>query len=235
MNMNCIHYLDLLGTFVFALTGAFRAVKYELDLLGVLALSATVGLGGGICRDVLLGMTAPAALRSMDYFAVTSAAGLAVFFFASRIARRWRLVLYLDSLGLAVFAAVGAEKGCSAGLGAVGVMVVATMTAVGGGVIRDVLTGELPYIFRRDIYATATLAGGLVYWMLAQWGFGFGSCFGAAFVTVGFIRIIALRYHLNLPRVKRLPKSPSELATEAEGGWRGFRRKKRTAGEEGQE
>ena len=207
-----IYWMDLVGTFVFGLTGAFRAIKYELDILGVLVLSTAVGVGGGMTRDVLLGFTPPVAISGPNYLLTTCLAGLCVFFFARKIAPSWRLILYADGVGLAVFTAVGAEKAFVAGLGPVGIMVIATIASCGGGVIRDTLTREIPTVFTDDIYATAALAGGLAYWLAAKAGLDGRTPFYIALGVVSALRFIALRLGLNLPRSRRLPRSPSEIA-----------------------
>jgi len=209
-----IFWMDILGTFVFGLTGAFRAIKYELDILGVLVLATAVGVGGGMTRDVLLGMTPPVALDGPVYLITTCLAGLSVFFFAHKIAPSWRLVLYADGVGLALFAAVGAQKAYTAGLGPIGIMVIAAIASCGGGIIRDLMTHEIPTVFTDDIYATAALSGGLVYWLAASVGLTGRAPFFAALGFVIILRFVALRMKLYLPRSRRLPLSPSQIASE---------------------
>jgi len=205
--------MDLIGTFVFGITGAFRAIKYELDILGVIALSTAVGVGGGMTRDVLLDMTPPVALCSPAYLMTTCLAGLCVFFYARKIVPSWRYLMYADGVGLALFAAVGAEKAYHAGLGPIGVMVIAAIASVGGGVIRDIATGEIPIVFTDDIYATAALSGGLVYWIAASLELPGRIPFFASLCFVIVVRFIALRWKLGLPRSKKLPMSPSQTAS----------------------
>ncbi len=209
-----IFWMDILGTFVFGLTGAFRAIKYELDIFGVFVLSTAVGVGGGMTRDVLLGLTPPSALRSPWYLLTTLLAGLAVFFFARKLATSWRRILWADSVGLALFAAVGAEKAYTSGVGIWGVMVIAVIASVGGGVIRDIMTGEIPIIFTSDVYATAALAGGFFYWLAAEFGAGGRIPFWTGFGVVVVIRFFAMRHKIDLPKSKRLPRSPSQIAAE---------------------
>ncbi len=207
-----IYWTDILGTFVFGLTGGFRAIKYELDILGVMVLATAVGVGGGMTRDILLDMTPPVALASPAYLITTCLAGLCVFLFARLIAPTWRLLLYADAVGLGLFVAVGAEKAFLTGLGPVGIMVIATIASCGGGVIRDVLTHEMPIVFKDDIYATAALAGGFVYWIAMKAGWGGRLPFFAAMTAVIILRYVALRWKLGLPRSKKLPESPSHIA-----------------------
>jgi len=207
-----IFVMDILGTFVFAITGAFRAIKYEMDLLGVFALATAVGVGGGMTRDVLLGIAPPAALGSSVYLPTACAAGACVFLFAHRIAPAWRKILYADAVGLGLFTAIGAAKAHMAGLGPIGVMFIATIVSVGGSYIRDVSTGELPLIFTRDIYASAAAAGGFVYWALETALPGGQIAFWAAFGVTVIIRMAALLHPVNLPISRRLPASPSQIA-----------------------
>ena len=212
--------LDLFGTLVFAVTGAFRAVKYELDILGVLVLSVFTGVGGGILRDVILGTYPPAVFTNEIYFIVCLAGGLLVFFTAPRIARWCNLVKVFDAIGLGVFAALGALKGFEHGLGPIGVVMIGTMTAVGGGVIRDILVSEIPAVLATDFYATAAALGALALWGAKSLGFGDEVCllFAAALTIV--LRLLAMRFQVNLPRVQNLPAAPSEIARRFSVPWR---------------
>jgi uncharacterized membrane protein YeiH len=207
-----LYIMDLLGTFVFAITGGFRAIKYEMDIFGVFSLATAVGVGGGMIRDVLLGSVPSAALRSSVYLLTTCAAGGCVFLFAPRIAPTWRKILYADAVGLGLFAAIGAAKAYLAGLGPVGIMFIATIASVGGSFIRDVCTGELPLISTKDIYASAAMFGGLIYWAVETVCPGRHISFGAAFAVTVIVRMAALRWNINLPRSQRLPASPSQIA-----------------------
>lgn len=212
-----IYLLDLVGTFVFALTGGFRAIKHECNILGILVLSTVVGVGGGMTRDMLLGITPPMALRNIDYLAVTITAGLCVFFYARRIALSWQWVMYFDAVGLAVFSAVGAEKAFNAGLGPVSIMCIAAVASAGGGVIRDVLTRELPCVFTGDLYATAACAGGGIFWLAMKLGLSDKIGFIVAFSSVITIRFIGMKWNIKLPRAKKLATSPSTLIRHYRG------------------
>jgi uncharacterized membrane protein YeiH len=207
-----LYIMDLFGTFVFAITGGFRAIKYEMDIIGVFALSTIVGVGGGMTRDVLIGSTPPLALRGNDYLLTTCTAGMCVFFFARVIAPSWRKILYADAVGLGLFTAIGAAKAHMAGLGPIGVIFIATITAVGGSLIRDMATGEIPLIFTREVYAGAAVIGGLIYWSIENAAPG-GIAFPAAFIITAAIRMVALHYNFNLPKSTRLDISPSRIAS----------------------
>ncbi len=200
-----LYTLDLFGTFVFAITGAFRAVRHELDILGVLVLSVFTGVGGGILRDVILGTNPPAVFTDETYFIVCLAGGLLVFFTAPHIARWWNLVQVSDAVGLAVFAALGALKGYEAGLGPIGVVMTGTMTAVGGGVIRDMLVREIPAVLNSDFYATAAALGSLAFWGARWGGFDDGTALLVAAGLTLLLRLVAMRWKLGLPRIGNHP------------------------------
>jgi uncharacterized membrane protein YeiH len=154
--------LDLIGTFVFALSGATAGVKRRLDLFGVLVLSFTAANTGGISRDVLIGAVPPAALSDWRYLAVSLLAGLLTFLWPSCIDRLRSPVLVFDGLGLAVFAVSGAQKALAFGLAPVMAALLGMLTGIGGGMARDVLLADVPAVLRSEIYAVAALAGAAV-------------------------------------------------------------------------
>jgi uncharacterized membrane protein YeiH len=151
--------LDLVGTFVFALSGALVGVRHRLDLFGVLVLSFVAANGGGVMRDTMIGATPPAALQDWRYVAISIAAGLLTFWRADAI-ERWRNpVQTLDAVGLGVFAVAGALKAQAFGLGPVGAMLLGMLTGIGGGMIRDVLVAQVPTVLKAELYAIAALVG----------------------------------------------------------------------------
>ena len=151
--------LDLVGTFVFALSGALVGVRHRLDLFGVLVLSFVAANGGGVMRDTLIGATPPAALQDWRYVAISIAAGLLTFWRAGAI-ERWRNpVQSLDAVGLGVFAVAGALKAQAFGLGPVGAMLLGMLTGIGGGMLRDVLVAQVPAVLKAELYAVAALLG----------------------------------------------------------------------------
>ena len=206
-----IYALDIFGTFVFAVSGAFRAVRYELDLLGFLTLSLATGVGGGILRDLMLGKTPPAAFRVEAYLLTCLAGGGIVFFSAQKIALRWDWVMAADALGLSVFAALGAASAAEHGLGKIGVVLMAAITASGGGVVRDILVTEIPMVLRADFYATAALAGGVSFLIARGYGFSENIQLFCGAMSTFVLRVAAMRYKIALPRAQRLPLSPSQL------------------------
>ena len=154
--------LDLVGIFVFAISGALVAVRKELDVFGVLVLSGTTGLGGGFLRDVLIGATPPAALADWRYLMVPVAAGLVTFWYHPAVGRLERQVGVLDAFGLALFCVTGALKALEYGLGPVPAALMGMVTGIGGGMARDLLAGRVPAVFRGELYATPALAGAAI-------------------------------------------------------------------------
>src|SRR6201993_861272 len=154
--------LDLVGTFVFAVSGATAGVRNRLDLFGVLVLSIAAGNAGGIARDLLIGAVPPAAISDWRYLAVSLLAGIVTFWRSSAIDRLRSPVLLFDAAGLGLFAVSGAQKALTFGLDPVMAALLAMLTGIGGGMTRDVLLAEIPTVLRADVYAVAALAGAAV-------------------------------------------------------------------------
>jgi uncharacterized membrane protein YeiH len=174
--------LDLVGIFVFAISGALVGVRKGLDLFGVLVLAGTTGLGGGFLRDVLIDATPPAALADWRYLVAPVVAGLVTFHQHPRVGRMEPAVNLFDAFGLALFCVTGAAKAVEYGLGPAPAALMGMVTAIGGGMARDLLAGRVPVVFRGDLYATPALAGasvaalmtgaGLPLWLTALCGGG---------------------------------------------------------------
>lgn len=201
--------LELVGTFVFALSGATAAVKYRLDLFGVLVVSFATATAGGITRDLLIGAVPPAALRDWRYLGVSVLAGLVVFFSSPRPERQRRLrnlVLTFDAAGLALFAVSGTQKALGYGLNPVMAALLGMLTGIGGGMMRDMLTSEIPAVLRSDLYAVAALAGAIVVVV----GHGLNVSPGATAVAAAAfcfgIRLVALWRGWRLPTAGELDK-----------------------------
>jgi len=154
--------LDLGGTAVFAVSGAVAAVKYRLDIFGVLVLSFAAGNAGGITRDLLIGAVPPAAIADWKYAVVSILAGLIVFVGYPTAERVRDDVLWFDAVGLAFFAVAGAQKALLRGLNPMMAALLGMLTGIGGGMLRDVLVTQIPIVLRADLYAMAALAGAAV-------------------------------------------------------------------------
>ncbi|MEG2724364.1 MAG: trimeric intracellular cation channel family protein [Kiritimatiellia bacterium] len=202
-----ILFLDLFGTAIFAITGALRGFRAHLDFLGVVVLACAVGVGGGITRDALIGATPVAAFEDSRYIILCAFCGAAVFLFAPRLNDRWNIIPVLDALGLGVFTAIGAEKAWLQGCGWVAITLCGVITAVGGGVLRDVFVMRVPAVLRSDFYATAALLGGLIFVAITQLSpdFGYFGRFLIVAVSVLLMRLVAMRFRFRLPEARSVP------------------------------
>jgi uncharacterized membrane protein YeiH len=208
--MNLIlHILDLIGTFVFAISGASAGVRHRLDLFGVLVLSFAAATAGGITRDLVIGAVPPAAFSSWLYLALAILAGLMTFWRHGFIERLHRPVLIFDAAGLGIFAVTGTQKAFEFGLNPVMAGLIGMVSGIGGGMIRDILVAQTPAVLRGELYAVAALVGAAVvvlfHWLawpaLPALIIGALLCFG--------LRVVALRHNLHLP-IARNPTSERE-------------------------
>ena len=154
--------LDLVGTFVFALSGASVGVRHRLDVFGVLVLSFAAGNAGGITRDLLIGAVPPAAIADWRYIVASLLAGLATFWWHPTVRRLQSPVLVFDAAGLGLFAVAGALKALAYQLNPLAAVLLGMLTGIGGGMVRDVLVTEIPTVLRAEVYAVAALAGAAV-------------------------------------------------------------------------
>ena len=197
--------LDLVGVFAFALSGGLVAVRKRLDLFGVLVLAGATGLGGGVLRDLLIGLIPPIGISDWRLVATALVAGLVTFVYHPGVERLGRLVKVLDAVGLALFAVGGALLALARpGIPPLAAIIVGTLTAVGGGALRDVLVGQVPEVLRRELYALPALLGSTI--VVVAYELNLISPFvvwGAAALVFG-IRMVAVVLHLNAPQPFRL-------------------------------
>lgn len=197
--------VDLLGTAAFAISGVLVAMEKRLDLFGVVIIAAVTAIGGGTLRDLLIGHTPVSWMsepRTLALIGVTSA--LAVLF-QGRLKYLRRSLFLFDTIGIGLFTLVGIEKGLAVGLSPVICVALGTITACFGGVIRDILCNEIPVIFRKEIYATACIAGGALYFGLLAAGLAEIHAYLGGILAVISIRVAAVRYHIALPNLYRRP------------------------------
>jgi uncharacterized membrane protein YeiH len=154
--------MDWAGTFAFALSGGLLGMKKNFDLFGVLFLSFVVAVVGGIMRDVMIGAVPPAAVTEIHYFVIAIIGGLITFYWQSRVVSHQRQILLLDALGLALFAVIGARKAIDHGINPLMAAIMGMLTGIGGGMTRDVLAGDIPFVLRGDLYALAALGAGAI-------------------------------------------------------------------------
>ena len=192
--------LDLLGVFVFALSGGLAAVRKQFDVLSVVMLAAAAGLGGGIVRDVLIGAVPPIGVSDWRLLTAAVTAGLITFFFHPRVARIERSVLLLDAVGLGLFAIAGTLKALELGTTPLTAVIVGVITGVGGGVLRDLLAGDPPRLFaEREWYATPALLGSAAF--AAGWSAeltGPALTWGCV-VTIAGLRVLGLTRGWQVP------------------------------------
>ncbi len=192
--------LDLVGVFVFALSGGLAAARARLDIFGIVVVATVTAIGGGIVRDTLIGTSPPVALQQWPYLAVPAGAAVVVFLWQRHVQRARRLVLVLDAAGLGLFTVTGTRAALDAGLGAAGACAVGVLSGIGGGVIRDVLLREIPLVLHREIYAVAAVVGAVlvcvgdgIHHLDTVWQV-------SSAIVVFAIRLIAVRRHWSAPR-----------------------------------
>ena len=193
--------LDLLGTFAFAVSGIRWASTKRFDWFGAYVIGLVTAIGGGTTRDLLLDAT-PFWMQDATYLTVTGLALLATLLFRNRLFRWGRTLFLFDSIGLGLFTVVGVGKSLEAGFPFWVCIMMGAITGSVGGVIRDVLLNEVPLLFRKDIYALACIAGGIVFMICYQSGLSTALTELLAALTVILIRIVAVRYHIQLPFLK---------------------------------
>ena len=193
--------IDILGTIAFAISGVLVAIDKKLDLFGVFIIAFVTSVGGGTLRDLLIGNTPVLWLRDPVY--LYTIFGTVVFAVAFRARLKYiRKSLFLfDTIGIGLYTMVGVERGISVGLSSIMCIGLGTITACFGGVIRDILCNEIPVIFRREIYATACIFGGVGYFLLRQLPFDDAYAYMAGIIIVIGIRLIAVRFKIALPSI----------------------------------
>lgn len=195
-------YIDLLGTFVFAVSGATVGTRRELDLLGVLVLSFAASSAGGIARDLLIGATPPAALSDWRYLAVASLAGVITFFFSSTVERLSNPVQLFDAAGLGLFAVSGTSTALAFGLTPTSAILLGMLSGIGGGMMRDVLVAQVPVVLRSELYAVAAMAGATVVVVGDALALPRGPVMAAGALLCFALRVMAIRYGWHLPIAK---------------------------------
>jgi uncharacterized membrane protein YeiH len=202
--------LDWLGIIAFTVTGALVASRKQMDVVGFIVLGTVTGIGGGTLRDLLLGLPV-FWVREPAYLIACALVSVLVFFAAHIPQSRYRYLLWLDAVGLALFAVTGAETAAQAGAGATVAVAMGVITATFGGIVRDLLGGESPVILSREIYASAALAGAVTLVVLTAAGAPREWAVGSGFAISLFIRAAALRYGWSLPRYRQRPTPTSPL------------------------
>lgn len=200
--MSFIYYIDILGTFAFAISGALVASKKNFDLFGVIIIAFVTAVGGGMLRDLLINAHPVNWIGDLNYVWTILIAVLCTFLFKSKIEPLSKTLFLFDTIGIGVFTLLGVQKGLSYELHPFIALIMGMISAVFGGVIRDVLTNRVPLIFKQEIYASACLAGGIVYLVLINFAVNQELHFIISGSVVITIRLFAVKYKLQLPRIK---------------------------------
>ena len=198
-NTGFLHIIDILGTFSFAVSGAFFAMEKKLDPFGVIIIAFVTAIGGGTLRDVMIGNLPVGWLRNETAAITIFIAAIGSMFFEARL-RKFTTTLFLfDALGLGLFTIVGIEKALELHFSMGVCIALGTITASFGGVIRDVLLNNVPLVFRKEIYAMASIIGGLVYFALKKIQLDEDAAKIVCILLIFLIRLVAVRYKLGLP------------------------------------
>ncbi|GBU07340.1 inner membrane protein [Bacteroidales bacterium] len=204
-----VDIIEFAGTFAFAISGIRLAAAKQFDWFGALVIGLVTAVGGGTIRDLMLNVT-PFWMMNISYLACTSLALLVVVVYRQILVRHNYTFFTFDTIGLALFTVVGVEKTLGAGFPYWVALTMGTITGSAGGMIRDTLINEIPLVFRKELYAIACLLGGLVYWLsdLAKMPQEVSQI--SAAVTVIVVRLLAVKYHISLPKLNGVDKIEEE-------------------------
>ena len=197
-----IYFLDLFGTVAFAITGAFKAIDKKFDIIGILVLATITGVAGGTIRDVIMGRV-PNSIVDPTYVIVTIASGITIFFLYSRLKKHWNLFLKFDAIGLGVFTIIGATFAYNIfGLNFLAILLAGVLTAAGGGILRDIFVNQVPIVFVKEFYLSASFIGIVIFSIILYFT---NELYYATIVGIALtssLRLIAMKYNWNLPKVK---------------------------------
>lgn len=193
------HLLDIIGTLAFALSGALTAISKKMDAFGVFIIAFVTAVGGGTLRDVMIGRTPVGWMLDLEYVYIIGVAFVLALAFRKKFDRLRTSLFLFDTIGLGVFTLIGLEKGIGIGLHPVVCIALGTMTACFGGVIRDILCTEIPVIFRKEIYATICILGGVVFFILKKFNLNNDFLYLITSFVIISIRLLAVKFKWYLP------------------------------------
>ena len=198
-----IYVLDLFGTMAFAVTGAFKAIEHKADIVGIIILATITGLAGGTIRDVVFGKTLPNSLIDPTYVIITVISAIVLFLLYSKMKKHWNVFLKFDALGLGVFTVIGATFAYNLfGMNFLIIVLSGMLTAIGGGILRDVFVNQTPIVFVKELYASASFIGAITfYFTLLITNEVYAATILGIILTTG-LRLVAMKYNWNLPKVK---------------------------------
>ena len=197
-----IYVLDLFGTVAFAITGAFKAIEKKFDIVGILVLATITGVAGGTIRDVILGRI-PNSIADPTYIVATIASGIVIFFLYSRLKKHWNLFLKFDAIGLGVFTIIGATFAYNVfGLNFLAILLAGILTAAGGGILRDIFVNQVPIVFVKEFYLSASFIGIVIFSIILYFTEDIYYATIVGIILTTSLRLIAIKYNWNLPKVK---------------------------------
>jgi len=195
--------LDLFGTMAFAVTGAFKAIEHKADIVGIIILATITGVAGGTIRDIILGHFPPHSISDPNYVIITTITGVILFFLYPKMQKHWNLFLKFDALGLGVFTAIGATLAYQLfGMNFLAMALAGMLTAIGGGILRDMFVNEIPMVFIKDLYASASFLGVVAFFIILEIGFQIEVATIGSIVVTTVLRLVAMKYNWNLPKVR---------------------------------
>jgi uncharacterized membrane protein YeiH len=198
-----IQVLDLFGTMTFAVTGAFKAIEHGSDIVGIIILSTITGVAGGVIRDIIFGKFPPTAVINSLYIAITVSTGAVIFFLYPLLKKHWNLFLKFDAVGLGVFTVIGSIFAYNLfGLNFLAMSFAGILTAIGGGILRDVFVNEIPLVFVKEFYASASFAGILILFVMLSVNINLSIAAIPSIIITTSLRLIAMKFKWNLPRAK---------------------------------
>ena len=184
----------------FAVTGAFKAIETKFDIVGILLLSTITGIAGGTIRDVVMGKF-PNSISDPAYVIITVITGVLIFFLYPLIQKHWNLFLKFDAIGLGIFTIIGATFAYNlVGLNFLAIMLAGMLTAVGGGILRDVIVNQIPIVFIKEFYVSASFVGIVVFCIILYFGGELYLAIISGIVITTGLRLIAMKFNWNLPR-----------------------------------
>ncbi len=196
------HLLDIIGTMAFAMSGALTAMNKKMDPFGVFIIAFVTAVGGGTLRDIMIGRTPIGWMLDLKYVYVIIIGFILAIIFRKKFDRLRTSLFLFDTIGLGVFTLIGLEKGINIGLHPVICVALGTMTACFGGVIRDILCTEIPVIFRREIYATICILGGIVFFILREFNLEKGVLYLTTSLVIISVRLMAVKFKWYLPTLE---------------------------------
>ena len=197
-----IYILDLFGTVAFAITGAFKAIEKKFDIVGILVLATITGVAGGTIRDVILGRI-PNSIADPTYIVATIVSGIIIFFLYSRLKKHWNLFLKFDAIGLGVFTIIGATFAYNVfGLNFLAILLAGILTAAGGGILRDIFVNQVPIVFVKEFYLSASFIGIVIFSIILYFTEDIFYATIVGIILTTSLRLIAIKYNWNLPKVK---------------------------------